>query len=225
MAAQPCHDNSHSSDERLLAARKTERRRARAVSEPQMLIAAQESKKSVTHSPHPRGVHRPQQASEELKNTPLEQAAHNFALPSDHPVSIMRDLSRALYGKLDEFVENHLARPSQGFGFSAKPVPPVQTEGLLKDCTVIVQAINAVIKMPALDPLTVRAQDIAKDLKVSLQGFRQMLAQDSFQGGVPEVAVVPLVEQTMMFQRVMSDQMNDLTSLSYGVSVQRSPQG
>jgi hypothetical protein len=134
----------------------------------------------------------------------------------------MRDVARALYESLDEFVESNVSRPSQGFGFSIRTVPPVRTESLVGELSGAIRVLTEVITVPAVDPLIVRAHDIAKDLKVGLQMFRQTLADPSVQNGVPENMVPSLVESTIVFQRGMSDYMNDLTSLSYGVQVSRS---
>ncbi len=143
------------------------------------------------------------------------------ALPGDHPVSMVRDLSRALYGMLDEFVEKNTGRPSLGFGFSSRSMPAVTTDEIVDGCSKVIQTLTKVLSIAACDPLTVRAQTHAKDLKSMLQGFRLHLSDQAFQGGVPENAVPHILEQTMMFQRMMSDHMTDLASLSYGIVIAR----
>lgn len=123
---------------------------------------------------------------------------------------------------LDEFVEANTGRPSPGFGFSVKDVPTLRTEPLVESCSKVIQVLTNMISLTATDALTVRAQDHAKDLKSMLQSYRLHMADKAFQGGVPEDAVPHLVEQTMMIQRMMSDHMNDLASLSLGISISRS---
>ncbi len=146
-----------------------------------------------------------------------------FALAADHPVSVIRDELRGLYEQLDSFIETNSVRPHPGFGFKAVALPAVEAEPLISRCNQVLTALNKVIYTPALDALMVQSHQMANDLKMQILGFRKFLANPHFSGGVPEDHVESLLQNSIIFQRVISDPMNDATSLALGVSVRRGP--
>jgi hypothetical protein len=156
-----------------------------------------------------------------LRGVGAERARLQLALPKDHPVSIIRDELRGLYELLDGFIEAHSSRPSPGFGFKSVAVPAVQAEPLITRCNQVLVALTKVIHTPALDPLMVQSHQMANDMKMQLLGFRKFLADPRLAGGVPEDQVESIIQNSIMFQRVISEPMNDAASLAFGVAVRR----
>jgi len=156
-----------------------------------------------------------------LQGVQDERAKLQLVLTKDHPVSIIRDALRGLYEELDQFIEANASRPSPGFGFRANPVLPVDPQPLVQRCNKVITELTSVILTPALDGLLLKSHQYAKDLKVELLAFRGFLKNPSFDGGIPEVMVGGVLESSIMFQRAISDPLNDVTSLSFGVQVNR----
>lgn len=130
------------------------------------------------------------------------------------PIHRVCAITKRLYEGLDQFVDAHTGRPSVGFGFNARDIPAVSTDGLVSLCSNVLKELTTLVLSAAQDPISVRAQEHAKALKPMVQSFRMHMASSEFHGGVPEPAVPHILEQTVLFQRILSDHLSAITRVA-----------
>jgi hypothetical protein len=137
-----------------------------------------------------------------------ECGANDEQVLAPEPIHRVSDLTKRLYEELDAFVEAHTGRRSPGFGFSARDILPVRTDALVALCSSVLKELTSLIVTAAHDPLSVHAQEHARVIKPMVQSFRVHMARAEFQGGVPEPAVPHVLEQTVVFQKILSDHLS-----------------
>ncbi|RIL11558.1 MAG: hypothetical protein DCC75_02095 [Proteobacteria bacterium] len=150
----------------------------------------------------------------------IEAAKFERSLPDDHPIKLLRGAAMQLHQSFGEFIEKSVRQPA-GIGFLAESPEPVKIDELLRCCEVAGKISTACLYMPAIDPIMIRAQDLAKDMLQLCQGYKTYLVTSNFGGGVPENQIPEVIHECVGLHRVLGNVMSDLISLSYGVRVGR----